>query len=120
MVGGTMSAHTPGPWFVTSSGQPHDLVTSTHDSDGLDDDVCEVYGGNDDSDEVRAANAHLIAAAPELLAALKDAEALLNHGDFSNGNTHPDRYGPDEGSVLAGRLVGRRIRAAIAKAEGKS
>lgn len=106
-----MSAHTPGPWFVTSSGQPHDLVTSTHD-DGLDDDVCEVYGGNDDSDEVRAANAHLIAAAPELLAALKEAERALTVA-VRHACDMPD-FDPGEHHVI------KAARAAIAKAEGKS
>lgn len=56
--------------------------------------------------------------ADEMLRMLKSAESLLREGDFSNGNTHPDGHGPDEGSVMAGRML-ERIRAAIAKAEGR-
>jgi hypothetical protein len=42
------------------------LVTSTHEKDGIDDDVCLVYGGNDNDPKAKMANARLIAAAPEL------------------------------------------------------
>ena len=38
--------------------------------------------------------------------ALRDALALLAHADFSNGNSL-DGYGPDEGDVLAGRMIAR-------------
>lgn len=67
-----MSKHTPGPWVVTTGVKEHDVVTSTHDGVGLDDDVCEVYGGNDDDVSVRRANARLIAAAPDLLAFVRE------------------------------------------------
>jgi hypothetical protein len=71
--------HTPGPWFTDSDGdgKPFAIVTSTHDSAGPDDDVCEVYGGNCDDDATREANARLIAAAPDLLAALEAAHRSL-------------------------------------------
>ena len=64
--------HTPGPWVTDTCGEgkPFAIVTSTHLPDGPDDDVCEVYGGNDDDDLVRQANAKLIAAAPDMLKAL--------------------------------------------------
>ncbi len=60
---------TPGPWCLDSAGQGDVTVTSTHDTDGSDDDVCEVYGADEDQ---QLANATLIAAAPDLLAALED------------------------------------------------
>ena len=66
-----MSKHTPGPWTITTGAEGNTLVTSPHDKDGIDDDVCLVYGGNDKDPETMGANARLIAAAPELLAALK-------------------------------------------------
>ena len=109
-----MSAHTPGPWKVEDDGR--EVVVYAVEGSCR---VASIELDNLDDRSHALRDARLIAAAPELLAALKDAEALLNHGDFSNGNMHPDWYGPDEGSVLAGLLVGR-IRAAIAKAEGKS
>lgn len=64
-----MSAHTPGPWALgfdstTSLGQCH-LISSR-------------VGGWHDVAHVAEANARLIAAAPELLAALK---RLLSHYD---------------------------------------
>lgn len=98
-----MSAHTPGPWVVTSAEQPDDLVTSTH-AQGLDDDVCEVYGGNDDLDEVRAANARLIASAPDLLEALKALSGAVG-------------FRIDDPRV---QHIHDAARAAIARAEGKS
>ena len=73
------SRATPGPWVVDTDGdgKPHAVITSTHDADGLDDDVCEVYGGNADDDGVREANARLIAAAPDLADACVATRALI-------------------------------------------
>ena len=59
--------HTPGPWTVATGADGSTLVTSPHDRDGIDDDVCLAYGGNDSDPEAMSANARLIAAAPELL-----------------------------------------------------
>ena len=56
--------HTPGPWVLDEGCNGDLLITSTHDSNGPDDDVCLVYGGNDG--ERRTEDARLIAAAPEL------------------------------------------------------
>ena len=67
--------HTPGPWAIdkTSNADSIELiVTSTH-LQGQDDDVCSVYGGNDNNEQTREANARLIASAPELLEALETA-----------------------------------------------
>ena len=103
-----MSSHTPGPWHCGTSlncpgqffiGQPGHCVTLAH-----------VHNFPDDQ---REANARLIAAAPDLLAALKlmldadvyaDGEGIVS---IANSNT---RKG--ERAVLAAR-------AAIARAEGK-
>ena len=85
-----MSAHTPGPWVVDGS--------RVRGSGGRDW-VCETSPGGRFSKSVREENdadARLIAAAPDLLAACETAERLLLDG------------------------VGReKVRAAIAKARGK-
>ena len=83
-----MAEHTAGPWTV-HKGQScyHVISQGSVFSTG-----CISFDGNG------LANAHLIAAAPELLAALKIAEELLER----NGVTRPE------------------IAAAIAKAEGRA
>ena len=102
-----MSNHTPGPWFTDTDGDGKDfaLVTSTHDKDGPDDDVCEVYGGNCDDDDTREANARLISAAPELLELVKSLVDTREKHFISNEGD--GLYGWDE-----------RARAAINKAKG--
>lgn len=91
-----MTKHTPGPWAFDDDR----VITSPHTHNDLDDDVCEVYGGNDDIAEVRRANARLIAAAPELLEALKELMVAA------------DRVSAEPVTWLG------KARAAIAKAEG--
>lgn len=69
--------HTPGPWAIDNDGEtPNAIVTSTHYED-RDEDVCEVYG---EDDETRKANARLIAAAPRLLEALQRMAFAFGHG----------------------------------------
>lgn len=100
--------HTPGPWLVT----------------GIQGSDCLMVGGDDGSDVVadirirddgaEHINASLIAAAPELLAALKRAEALLAIA-----------YNPgieDSVTLTATRCqhAANWARAAIAKAEGRA
>lgn len=84
-----MSKHTPGPWTTDSDGdgKAFAIVTSTHIEGGPDDDVCEVYGGNTDDEATRKANATLIAAAPKLLAACKNATGACecNCGEKCDG-----------------------------------
>jgi len=79
-----MSKHTPGPWGLIGGADGDILVTSPHDEDGIDDDVCLVYGGNDDVPSTKMANARLIAAAPDFLSA---AYRLLDY--FDNPEGHP-------------------------------
>ena len=94
------SDHTPGPWQLHKSDDT--LVIGT---DGRE--VAEACGDYTEEAEWprMEANARLIAAAPELLAALKRAES--HFGMLPSGMDEP-------GSVMA------EIRAAIAKAEGRS
>ena len=93
--------HTPGPWKVYDDG---DMWIAPSDGDApIVCDICPhgeefVYSLEDD------ANAHLIAAAPELLEALKVAQAWI-----------ADESCPCEGC----EAVNDQIAAAIAKAEGR-
>jgi hypothetical protein len=101
--------HTPGPWnlwcsergefYVSASGQEF-VICSRNPVD---------YRGAES-----VANAHLIAAAPDLLAALRDAAETIDSLDKQGGTlVHPTpRQLIDATNVV--------IRAAIAKAEGKS
>jgi hypothetical protein len=94
--------HTPGPWVARQSAHgPIDIF------DSQERDVVTVYGGGVPS-EHKQANARLIAAAPELLDALKAMDAAICEGF----------------ETQAGRMAGRKAliaaRAAIAKAEGRN
>lgn len=93
--------HTPGPWSVSNGELLRVLAVGTNQS------VCGVHrvgsrGGIANGDPL--ANARLIAAAPDLLAALKDAP------DF--GGEPKTAFGREY------REWQERARAAIAKAEG--
>ena len=95
-----MSVHTSGPWAVTTVGSCHGIHPAASDNER--DDICRITPHNYHPDGWPAAkgeaeaNARLIAAAPELLAAL-EVIAL--------GNTDPDQ-------------MVEIARAAIAKATG--
>ena len=91
--------HTPGPWaanwskyedgnFIVQAGMPSNRVLAQFDGDG--------YG----PDAQSIADAHLIAAAPDLLEALMMADAALS------------------GANMNMKAVEKAIRAAIAKAKG--
>ena len=94
-----MSAHTPGPWEV-SRGKiagvelSHTVVLTGRDA-------VAVFAGSADAGE---ANARLIAAAPELLAALR---GIIEIGKRDLSNPKYDGYFEE-------------ARTAIAKAEGES
>lgn len=92
------SGHTPGPWYCDPSDTKRDFPARQMVFGGghL---IAEVAGnGNGDS----GANARLIAAAPDLLAALVE---LL--------------YNTDDGTNLCGRVVAERAKAAVSKATGE-
>jgi hypothetical protein len=67
-----MSAHTPGPWVAETSGLP--LAVTTEDGRHL----ATVYPSRDEG----RANARLIAAAPDLLAALRTMVDAFNVKDI--------------------------------------
>jgi hypothetical protein len=90
---GDVSAHTPGPW----ESYPHSTEPITTIIGNRTEGIAKVLASG--NRELDTANARLIAAAPELLAELKDALAHASEDGYVIGND-------------------KRIRAAIAKAEG--
>lgn len=111
------SKHTPGPWIVMHGDNGYPSGISAPGDAGIPGAVgCIVRNGGIGlpSSDAGKANARLIAAAPDLLAALEPLAALLQ--------PHMDEYQDDRvffavnyGRVTIGDL--RRARAAIAKAE---
>ena len=95
--------HTPGPWHRGCEGSEVIQIVTVDESDNLQLCIATVYKWvalnpkTQDSEEARA-NAYLIAAAPELLAAL---ESVLEHADFMGGRA---------------QIAHTRAKAAIAKA----
>ena len=95
-----MSKHTPGPWIMTRRGEHyHDIHGRRWEE--LARVVTKTDGAIKDSAEGMA-NAKLIAAAPELLEALKHLEGFLSNKGYSEHDP----------------LVRGMARQAIAKAEG--
>lgn len=110
-------SHTPGPWKANET--PHsnnqDWVVLDSGANGHSRRVCAVYSDNAEAD------AHLIAAAPELLEA-QTMGAELNTPDFLDWiAARLIHYGdnPNADFILSLRERAKSGRAAIAKAEGK-
>ena len=95
--GGCMSKPTPGPWVVDTESPPRVLACDSRQTI-----VAVVQGAR--SNPGAMADARLIAAAPDLLHALKELLAVLHEGD-------PVWQAADAHCKLA--------RAVIAKAEGR-
>ena len=103
-----MSNHTAGPWSVTSQSEAgrYISVTAPHPEKNGRKTICRVPFSSDPGPYSDDADARLIAAAPELLAALKD---LVSEADQMAKTS----------SLLSRGPVHDRARAAIAKAEGR-
>jgi hypothetical protein len=114
--------HTKGPWMVEPHSDRDELVNVVSEYVVLPDGsryahwIAELDAHIDMDSDVEAcleqvnANAHLIAAAPDLLAALKEALNFIEGDrDFTLGNAYPEDYAMRE-----------RIKAAIARAEGRA
>lgn len=107
-----MSKHTPGPWVTAydDGGITPDTASGNRIFD-----IARIYWPDRLREAEYRANARLVAAAPDLLAALRGAALAI--GNWSrptgaNGMTSPR---PDDPLVLAMHAA----YAAIAKAEGK-
>lgn len=111
-----MSGHTPGPWAVARNHTDPAHRNSIIDIEGGEFvnglSIAIIFGC--DRHPEKFANARLIAAAPELVAALRCAEALLDqpvlHTDSDNAS------GILRGDIRAALVA---IRTALAKATGK-
>jgi hypothetical protein len=106
--------HTPGPWKVVpfsdpSKTIPHIMATSQSQT-GHPIEIAVLWASAVDSPEECIANARLIAAAPDLLAAMKD---MLSGWRYIRRN-HGDLYG------VGWDRCENSARAAIAKAGGVS
>lgn len=67
--------HTPGPWSIAmDDGAYPKAIIEALDGDGYESTIAVVYKFDDNLDS----NAHLIAAAPELLAALEQIDSYLS------------------------------------------
>ena len=79
-----MSKHTPGPWFVRNLDHEYRKAIYGYNDDKY---ICPVarieYCGHDNCDE-ELANAHLIAAAPKMLKALKIVETFTASDGLMN------------------------------------
>jgi hypothetical protein len=98
-----MSAHTPGPWEVRGRGHNRaDIWQAEHAGN---EQIGEVYTGGSNRNNPGHANAQLIAAAPDLHAALF---ALSNYFEV---------HTMDTGRTSRGEEVWQAARAALGKAE---
>ena len=109
-----MSKHTPGPW-ITDDYSKNDVARHVMNGNGNG----PVYiarvplqsaaGMRTNAYSAQEANARLIAAAPDLLEALRAA-------DWYIGQLEPFVYGPDDDGIHEERA---KVKAAIAKATGE-
>ena len=102
--------HTPGPWRIG------DTSTRTVVIEADRRDICWTRG----NDDAAHANARLIASAPDLLAALKDARAIIEDASMERSNDDGTPQADINGIELSEwHLTAERIRNALAKAEGR-
>lgn len=110
-----MTDYTPGPWRITEHAMGHPLIVAdyppAHALPRATGDVVLASPGPHDNPELREANARLIAAAPDLLAALE--LALSDFDNYGEVWQSDDEYGVNFYAINA-------IRDAIAKARGEN
>jgi hypothetical protein len=73
-----MATHTPGPWSVRFENRATYIVTAGNVIVSA---IINVPGGDREQDGINEANARLIAAAPDLLTALRELVAAHDSGD---------------------------------------
>jgi len=89
--------HTPGPWHVATYGEGSASFYAVKRGPAT---ICRVVEVDPMLDRTGDANARLIAAAPDLLAACKEALALLNNPDA-------DGYDADQIDGILNRAIQR-------------
>lgn len=96
-------AHTPGPWTIipTQDGESDHILGDNGDSI-----VCTTHHPSMGRSIVNTADAYLIAAAPDLLAACEAALSLMPTGEYT----------PNQEAKQEALIVRKQLRAAIAKA----
>jgi hypothetical protein len=106
-----MGAHTPGPWRIWKRSDG-DFITNERGDEG----VCRLMQRprkpHEELPNLVEANARLIAAAPELLAALILCRSALNEEIIAAGDL-------DHPTIRAHAKAAAQADAAIAKAEGR-
>ncbi len=109
------NAHTPGPWFSVKNGAYKWVESPAHT-------VCVFYQWNSDGSmsesEDAAANARLISAAPDLLAALETILEICEVGDEDRIREFAENIGYHETYIVAGHIAAAK--AAISKAKGEA
>jgi hypothetical protein len=104
-----MSAHTPGPWHASSSGEGQPLNRIGYAMRGVgggyDSRCIALLSVSERDDEVVSANARLMAAAPELLANLKKLLAVCVAMDAEQDNERPDEADYQAAIVSAARVI---------------
>lgn len=117
-TGTALAGHTPGPWRATTTHGIDDSEPFQVWCDDIGAAVAHVYRRSECRDGrglgEQAANAALIAAAPELLAALEECEMVLTKNiDWQNATNPMARYANGNAGIIK---VRDHARAAIAKA----
>ena len=109
-----MSKHTPGPWINCQAvGQRLSSRRIISDSNKISTVVADVPDYGETSASERHANARLIAAAPDLLEALRNARSFIKNGVDLGYIRMPDADCPDSAHNTL-----PAIEAALAKARG--
>ena len=107
--------HTPGPWTASSDGKIPVAIANLKRKVGIAIVESGLGHGPVDFREV-AANARLIAAAPELLTALESTSAALDQARMFIADNLTTRAASEE--LVASWTAQNQARAAIAKAKG--
>jgi len=106
-----MSKHTPGPWLLLGTKQVSFPMRAKDCTQGTWYFTAQVGGGSFHYDEVAeaelVANAKLVAAAPEMLEALRYIHSVIHH------------FGPDAKVYELKAMLDARIEQTIEKAEGR-
>jgi hypothetical protein len=113
MTNDTKTQHTPGPWSASDDGIIPVVVANLETGIGIAEVSSVLRAGPLDFREV-AANARLIAAAPDLLEALRWSETILHQYWTATTTEEKNHYAADIPSAL------ETMHKAIAKAEGRT